>query len=152
MICDASENVGQIGLRIDAGHLRRFDDGVDTRGARSAGIGATEEVIFAAENWRSHAALGGVVAHFQSTVCQVAQQRVPSCEGVADSSGERALAADPFQGALEELLQLVQPRPGVLDARGQASIRRLSANLVSMTNRAAIRSSASSAIGEAEVW
>ena len=46
MICDASENVGQIGLRIDAGHLRRFDDGVDTSGALSAGIGATEEVIF----------------------------------------------------------------------------------------------------------
>jgi len=37
----------------------------------SAGIGATEEVIFAAENWRSHAALGGVVAHFQSTVREV---------------------------------------------------------------------------------
>ncbi len=46
MIRDASENVGQIGVRIDAAHLRRFDDGVDTSGALSAGIGATEEVIF----------------------------------------------------------------------------------------------------------
>ena len=39
-------------MRIDAAHLRRFDDGVDTSGALSAGIGATEEVIFAAENNR----------------------------------------------------------------------------------------------------
>ena len=150
MICDACENVGQIGLRIDAGHLRRFDDGVDTSGALSAGIGATEEVIFAAENWRSHAALGGVVAHFQPAVCQVAQQRVPSCEGVADSSGERALAADPFQGALEELLQLVQSRPGVLDARGQASIRRLSANAGLDDKQGGDALHASRAIGEAE--
>src|ERR1700726_4083911 len=110
MIRDASENIGQIGLRIDAAHLCRFDDGVDTSGALSAGIGATEEIIFATENWHSHAALGGVVAHFQPTVREVAQQRVPSCEGIADSSGERALAADPFQGSLEESLQLVQQR------------------------------------------
>jgi hypothetical protein len=36
---------------------------------------------------------------FQPTVRQVAQQRVPSCEGIADGPGERALAADPFQDA-----------------------------------------------------
>jgi hypothetical protein len=50
MIRDASENIGQIGLWIDAAHLRGFDDGVDTSGALSAGIGATEEIILAAEN------------------------------------------------------------------------------------------------------
>ena len=47
VIRDASENIGQIGVRIDAAHLCRFDDGVDTSGALSAGIGATEEIIFA---------------------------------------------------------------------------------------------------------
>src|SRR5580692_4637746 len=102
MIGDASENVGQIGVRIDAAHPCRFDNGVDTSSALSTGIGATEEIVFATENWRSHAALGGIVAHFQPAVRQVTQQRVPSCEGIADGSGECAFTADPFQGALEE--------------------------------------------------
>jgi hypothetical protein len=47
MIRDAFENIGKIGLRIDAAHLGRLDDGVDTSGALSAGIGATEEIILA---------------------------------------------------------------------------------------------------------
>ena len=64
MIRDAFEDIGQIGLRIDAAHLCRFDDGVDASGTLSAGIGATEEIIFATENGRSHAApgVGPVVA------------------------------------------------------------------------------------------
>lgn len=73
MIRDAFEDIGQIGLRIDAAHLCRFDDGVDASGTLSAGIGATEEIIFATENGRSHAALGGVVGHFQPTVRQPAR-------------------------------------------------------------------------------
>ena len=128
MIGDASENIGKIGLRIDAAHLCRLDDGVDTSGALSAGIGATEEIVFATENWRSHAALGGIVAHLQPAIRQVTQQRAPSGEGIADGSGECAFAANPFQGSLEELLQLVHSRTGILDTRGQASIRRLAAN------------------------
>ena len=84
---------------------------------------------------------------------EVAQQRVPSCEGVADSSGEPALVlADPFQGALEELLQLVQSRPGVLTRAARRRSGACPRTLVSMTNRAAMRSIASRAIGEAEAW
>jgi hypothetical protein len=114
MICDAFENIGKVGPRIDAAHLCRLDDGVDTSGALSAGIGATEEIVFAPQNGRSHAALGGVVAHLQTTVRQVAQQGIPSSEGISDGPGERAFAADPVQGSLEKPLQLVQPWPGVL--------------------------------------
>ena len=47
MIRDAFENIGKIGLQIDAAQLCRFDDGVDTSGALSAGIGAAEEIILA---------------------------------------------------------------------------------------------------------
>src|SRR4051812_25614052 len=115
-------------LPYDAAHLCGFDDGIDASGALSAGIGATEEIILATENRRSHAALGGVVAHFQPTVRQVAQQRVPSCESIGNGPGECALAADRFQGSLEKPLQLDQSRSGILgalrlggDAKGTAS-------------------------------
>ena len=70
MICDASENVGQIGLRIDAGHLRRFDDGVDTSGALSAGIGATEEVILRPRTGARMPRSAALLLNFQPAVCQ----------------------------------------------------------------------------------
>ena len=152
MIRDASENIGQIGLRIDAAHLCSFDDGVNTSGALSTGIGATEEVIFATENGRSHAALGGVVAQFQPTVRQVAQQRGPSCEGIADGPGEGALAADLLQGCLENSFNSSNRGRAYwmrTASRGSGACPR---TLLSMTNSAAIRSIASSAIGEAEAW
>ena len=47
MIRDTSENIGQLGLRIDAAHLCGFDDGIDASGALSADIGGTEEIILA---------------------------------------------------------------------------------------------------------
>ena len=37
MIRDARENVGKIGLRIDAVHTAGLDDGVDAGGALSTG-------------------------------------------------------------------------------------------------------------------
>ena len=46
VISDAVENIGQIGLRIDAAHLASFDDGVDACGALSTGVGATEQIVF----------------------------------------------------------------------------------------------------------
>jgi hypothetical protein len=47
MVSDACEDVGEVGVGIDAVHPAGFDDGVHTGGALSAGIGATEEVVFA---------------------------------------------------------------------------------------------------------
>src|SRR5258708_38503829 len=91
-------------------------------------MGAAEEIIFAPQNGRSHAPLGGVVAHLQTTIRQVAQQCVPSCESISDGPGERAFTTDPVQGSLEKQLQLVQSRPSVLAPRGQPLLRRLSAN------------------------
>jgi hypothetical protein len=49
MIRDAFENIGKIGLRIDAAHLCRIDAGIDISGTLSTGIGATEEIVFAPE-------------------------------------------------------------------------------------------------------
>jgi hypothetical protein len=46
VVSNAGEHVGQIGLGIDPVHFTGFDDGVHAGGAFSAGIGATEEIIF----------------------------------------------------------------------------------------------------------
>jgi hypothetical protein len=46
VVSNAVEDIGQIGLRIDAAHLGGFEDGVDTGGALSPGVGATEQIVF----------------------------------------------------------------------------------------------------------
>ena len=49
VVSNAVEDIGQIGLRIDAAHLGGFKDGVDTGGALSPGVGATEQIVFPSE-------------------------------------------------------------------------------------------------------
>jgi hypothetical protein len=46
VVRNAVEDIGQIGLRIDAAHLGGFEDGVDTGGALSLGVGAAEQIVF----------------------------------------------------------------------------------------------------------
>jgi hypothetical protein len=50
MVSDACEDVGEVGLRIDAVHPAGLDDGVHAGGTLSAGVGATEKVILASQN------------------------------------------------------------------------------------------------------
>jgi hypothetical protein len=118
MVSDACEDVGEVGVGIDAVHPAGFDDGVHAGGALSAGIGATEEVVFAPENRRAHGPLGGIVRHLKPTVEDVEGQRLPACEGVADRLRECALAAHLAERGFEERLQLLQQRLGVFLAHG----------------------------------
>ena len=78
MIGDACEDVGEVGLRVDAVHLGGLDDGVEAGGALAAGVGAAEEIVLPAQNQGPHGALGGVVRHLQPAVGDVAGQRLPA--------------------------------------------------------------------------
>ena len=104
MVSDAAENVGQISLRIDPVHPAGFDDGVHAAGSLSASIGSAEQIILPPENRRPHRALGGIVAHLEPAVGDVAGQRPPARQRIADRLGERALAADPGQRGIEKSL------------------------------------------------
>jgi hypothetical protein len=63
-----------------------------------------------------------VNASGRKAVCDVAGQRLPTRQGIADCLGERTPAADPVERGVEERLQLLQQRSGVLFARGHALI------------------------------
>jgi hypothetical protein len=45
MIGDAGEHVGNVVLRVESVELGAFNQGIDRRGAASAGIGASEQII-----------------------------------------------------------------------------------------------------------
>src|SRR3978361_850532 len=126
MVSDAAENVGQISLRVDPVHPAGFDDGVHAGGSLSASIGPAKQIILPSENRRPHGALGGIVAHLQPAVADVAGQPPPQRQRIADRLGERALAADPGQRGLEKPLQLIQPWLSMLLTGGGTPIRWLS--------------------------
>jgi hypothetical protein len=46
------EDVGKVGVGIDAVHPAGFDDGVHAGGALAAGVGSTEKVVFSPKNNR----------------------------------------------------------------------------------------------------
>src|ERR1700729_1146317 len=78
--------------------------------------------IIPSEHWRLHGPLGSVVRHFEPAVGDIAGQRLPTRPGIADRLGERTLAAHPVERRVEERLQLLQQRLGVLVARGHTLI------------------------------
>src|SRR3569832_1314391 len=87
MIGNTRENIGQIGLWLDAIHFAALDDGVQAGGALSAGVGATEEVILASQDRWFHGAFGGVVRHLEAAIGDVAAQSLPAREGIANGLG-----------------------------------------------------------------
>ena len=60
MIGDAGEHVGEIVLRVQTIELGALDQRIDRRGAATAGIGAGEEIILAADGHAAQSALGGM--------------------------------------------------------------------------------------------
>src|SRR5438128_1054347 len=93
MIGNARENIGQIGLWLDAVHFAGLDDGVYAGGALSVGVGATEEVILASQDRRFHGAFRSVVRHLKAAIGDVAAQPLPARQRIANGLGKRALAA-----------------------------------------------------------
>ena len=61
MICDACEDVGEPGLRVDIVELRGLDQRVDDGDARAAAIRAARQPCLAAERDASRGALGSIV-------------------------------------------------------------------------------------------
>src|SRR5271166_5827890 len=87
-----------------------LDERVHDRGAPAALVGAGEEIVLAPEGERTDGALGRVVGHFEPSVVDEAGESGPARGRVANSAGERALAADPGQRRIEEGLQVGQNR------------------------------------------
>ena len=61
MIVDPGEHVGEVGLRIEVGHLGGLDDGHRVGKGFAAGIGAGEHPVFASYVHRFDGALGRIV-------------------------------------------------------------------------------------------
>jgi hypothetical protein len=149
MIVYPADDVCQVGFWIDAVELDGFNDGIEASRPLAACIGAAEQIVFASQDWRLHRSFSGIVRHLEPPVMQVAGQRNPTGQTIADGLRQIAFAADPSERDLEDGLQLVQA--GAAYSVRTASLRSgdLPLMLLSMANSAAMRSRSSRAIGEA---
>src|SRR3546814_2745046 len=82
------DNVGDIGLRLDAVELRGLDDRVDGGGAFAAGLRSGEQPVLAADRDRSDGALGDVVVDLRHAFLRVAGERVPAFAAIGERSEE----------------------------------------------------------------
>ncbi len=75
VIRNAGEHVGEVVLRVNAVELCAFDQRVHSGGAAAAGIGAGEEIVFAADRDTAQSAFGRVVVERQAAVSSKQRMR-----------------------------------------------------------------------------
>src|SRR5204863_4535893 len=109
MLADARENLTQVGLGLKAVEACRANERVEDRGPIAASVGAQEQPVLGPELQGPNGILGGVVGDLQSAIIDVARQRVPSRAGVADGTGEIALAGNELELFVEPQFQLIEP-------------------------------------------
>src|SRR3546814_13609246 len=85
---DAGDDIGEVGLRVEAIEPGRLNQRVDGGGALSAGIGAGKEVVLASEGDAAQGPLSRVVVDRPAAVVEIAQQVLPPRQGVAHGRGQ----------------------------------------------------------------
>ena len=100
VVVDAGEDIGELGLRVDAAQLCAFYQGHRVGKGLATSVVAGEEPILATNSDRPHGALGGVVVEGHAPVLQETVERRPAVQGIAKGLGEVALARDVAQVVL----------------------------------------------------
>ena len=139
------EHLAQVRLGIEPVELGRLHQAVDRRGALAAGVRAHEEVVLAAQADAAQRAFGGVVVDLDAPVVDVARQRLPAREAVADGLRQLRLGRHAGEHAAEPGVQVLQQRPGAClrcSRRSSGGWPRMSA---SISYSSAMRCSACSA-------
>lgn len=123
MLGDASEDIGEPGLRVDIVEPRGLNECVEDRGTLAAAIGTTEQPGLAAERDAAKSSLGGVVGQADAPIFEEARERVPVPEHVETSLGEIVVARELCELGRQPLVQLGHQRCAEFLARGEALSR-----------------------------
>ena len=107
---DASGDVGEIGVRLDADELAGLDQRGDHRPVFAPGVRAGEQRVFAVQGQGPDRSLDHIGVDLDPAVVEEQAQACPARQGVADRIGELAFAAD-------EPELLAQPRIQRIDQR-----------------------------------
>src|SRR5262245_11970913 len=83
------EDVGEVGVGVDAIELAGLDDAVDRGGVAGGSVASSEQVIAAADGDAAELALGEVVVGRQARIVDEAGQRSPVAATIGDGLAER---------------------------------------------------------------
>ena len=89
VVSDMSEDMAQVGMRINAVELGADDQRVHGRGTIAATVGAEEHVVFASQCNTAQRILGQVVVDLGAAVIAVINQGLPLIEQVLSTYGSR---------------------------------------------------------------
>jgi hypothetical protein len=95
VIGQASEHVGEPGLRVDIVELGGGDQRVDRSSAPAAFVGAGEGSVLSPQGNGPQLAFGGVVRHAKTPILEEAGEGVPPVEAVVDRFGRVAVLGEP---------------------------------------------------------
>ena len=109
-IDEADENIGQIGLGLDAVQFTGLYQRSQDRPIFGAVIMTREESILAGKGLRAHRTLDDVGVELDAAIVKKAGEAVPVPEAVADDPGRIRAAREPRELMLEEDLERIDER------------------------------------------
>jgi len=89
MVGDTFEDMVEVEFRIEAVELGGAEQRIDDGGAFATGVRACEEIVLTTERNHAQRPFGGVVVDLQMSIVDVASQRLPAREGIADRRSRR---------------------------------------------------------------
>ena len=124
-IDEADENIGQIGLGLDAVQFTGLYQRSQDRPIFGAVIMTREESILAGKGLRAHRTLDDVGVELDAAIVEKAGKAVPVPEAVADDPSRIRAAREPRELMLEEDLERIDERARSCLASGHGADRHL---------------------------
>ncbi len=109
------KQVGDVGERVDLVQLAAFGERIPDRGGMASPLRADKQEVFSPKGNRPHAALGGVVVHFEKALLGIPAQRVPVLEGVDDGCPQCTPGQYGIDLPVQPGLEGLQHRQGSVD-------------------------------------
>src|SRR5262245_13322232 len=94
---DASDDVGEIVVRLDEVELAGLDERGDDGPVLGTGVGSGEQGILASKRQGTNGALDDVAVDLDASVVEEQAQALPARQRVADRLGELALLAEQLE-------------------------------------------------------
>lgn len=110
MLGNASEHIGEPGLRIDIVQAGGLDQGVEDGCALAAAIGSAKQPGLPSERHAAQGAFGGIVGQADLAVLKEASEGVPAAQHVVDRFGEIVVAREPGELGSEPGVKLGHER------------------------------------------
>ena len=104
------QHIAQVGVGIVAVGLGALNQAVERRRGMATALAGDEQPIGSALGHRPNCALDGVVVDLEPPILEIARERRPVIEGVADRFGQWALGRHLRQVRLESLLERGEQR------------------------------------------